>query len=325
MNHGSWDMPKKRLVSLSLLAGLIIFCGLYYTSHKEEFQLLRSISAQPIIILTSLELLMILGLGLQMKILTNHYNLGLSFMQCFGLARMTSLANLMFGFAAGASVKAVYLKRFHDLKYGSFIAAIGIGSIIKLMVGGLFATALLLTLEHPVNFLLFVAGGISASTLLFLGLAHRIPQGVFSFSNLISDLVKEWQRIRHDRTMILQLILLSIFLFIIYSLEIYFAFGAFGIEASFSVSGVITAFDNLAGAVKLIPGNVGIKETIFGIVSATYGIGINQGVHAAVLHRIIRAVVSLLVGSGFAYKLVSTGRKQTAVGQIDSIRSRIAG
>jgi hypothetical protein len=28
------------------------------------------------------------------------------------------------------------------------------------------------------------------------------------------------------------------------------------------------------------------------------------------LHRVIRAVVSLVVGSGFAYKLVSTERKE---------------
>ena len=303
-------MRKKRLLSFLLLAGLIILSGFYYMTHREEFQLLSSFSAPAISILVLLEILMILCLGLQMKILTNHYNLGLSFMQCFGLARMTSLANLMFGFAAGASVKAVYLKRFHDLKYGSFIAATGIASIIKLMIGGLFATALLLTLEEPANFLLLIAAAISASTLLFFGLAHKIPQRFFSFWSMIGDLVEEWRLIRHDRTMILQLVLLSIILFIVYSLEVYLAFGAFGIDASFAVSGVITAFDNLAGAVKLIPGNVGIKEAIFGMISVTYGIGINQGVHAAVLHRIVRAVVSLLVGSGFAYKLVSTERKQ---------------
>jgi uncharacterized protein (TIRG00374 family) len=301
---------RKRLLSYLLLAAIVIFAVVYYMNHREDFQLLSSFSTLAITVLVVLEVLMILCLGLQMKILTNHYDLGLTFMQCFRLARLTSMANLMFGFAAGASVKAVYLKRFHDLKYGSFIAAIGIASIIKLMIGGLFATVLLLTLEQPANFLLLLAAAISASTLLFLGLAHKIPQWAFSFCSVISDLVKEWRLIRHDRTMILQLVLLSIFLFIIYSLEIYFAFGAFGINASFSVSGVITAFDNLAGAVKLIPGNVGIKEAIFGMISATYGIGINQGVHAAVLHRVIRAVVSLLVGSGFAYKLVSTDRKQ---------------
>jgi uncharacterized membrane protein YbhN (UPF0104 family) len=303
-------MRKKRLLSLLLLAGLMIFSGVYYMTHRDEFQLLRSISAQPIIILTVLEVLMILSLGLQMKILTDHYNLGLTFVQCFGLARLTSMANLMFGFAAGASVKAVYLKRFHDLKYGSFIAAAGIAGIIKLMIGGLIATILLLTLDLTASFLLALAGGISAATVLFLGLAHRIPQRLFSFWSVINDLVNEWRLIRHDRKMILHLLCLSVLLFVIYSLEVYFAFEAFGISAPLSVSGVITAFDNFAGAVKLIPGNVGIKEAIFGVISTIYGIGINEGVHAAVLHRVIRAVVSLVVGSGFAYKLVSTERKE---------------
>ena len=288
----------------------MIFSGVYYMTHRDEFQLLRSISAQPIIILTVLEVLMILSLGLQMKILTDHYNLGLTFVQCFGLARLTSIANLMFGFAAGASVKAVYLKRFHDLKYGSFIAAAGIAGIIKLMIGGLIATILLLTLGLTAPFLLALAAGISAATVLFHGVAHRIPPRLFSFWSVINDLVNEWRLIRHDRKMILNLLCLSVLLFVIYSLEVYFAFAAFGISAPLSVSGVITAFDNFAGAVKLIPGNVGIKEAIFGVISTIYGIGINEGVHAAVLHRVVRAVVSLVVGSGFAYKLVRTERKE---------------
>jgi uncharacterized membrane protein YbhN (UPF0104 family) len=303
-------MRKKRLLSFLLLAGLIIFSGVYYVNHSEDFQLLRSISGQAIIILTFLEVLMILSLGLQMKLLTDHYKLGLTFVQCFGLARLTSMANLMFGFAAGASVKAVYLKRFHDLKYGSFVAAAGIAGIIKLMVAGLIATVLLLTLGITAGFLLLLAGTVLVATALFFGVAHRIPPRFFTFWSAISDLVSEWRLIRHDRRMILHLLCLSVLLFVIYSLEVYLAFEAFGITSSLSVSGVITAFDNFASAVKLIPGNVGVKEAIFGIVSTLYGIGVNEGVHAAVLHRVIRAVVSLVVGSGFAYKLVSTDHKQ---------------
>ena len=304
-------MGKKRVLSLLLLSAVVIFVVVYYTTHREDFELLTTLSAPAIIALVVLEVLMILCLGLQMKILTDHYGLGLTFMQCFGLARITSMANLMFGFAAGASAKAVYLKRFHNLKYGSFIAAIGIAGIIKLMIGGLFATVLLLKLGPTANFLLPIVAAISASTLLFLSLAHKMPQECFSFWSVINDLVTEWRLIRDDGKMILQLVLLSILLFVIYSLEIYFAFEAFGINAPFSVSGVITAFDNLAGAVKLIPGNVGIKEAIFGMISATYAIGINQGVHAAVLHRVVRTAVSVVVSAGFTYELVQRRQLKT--------------
>ena len=305
---------------------MVIFDVIYFMMHREDFQLLSSFSAPAITVLVLLEVLMILCFGLQMKMLTDHYDLGLTFAQCFGLARITSLANLMFGFAAGASVKAVYLKRSHNLKYSSFIAATGIAGIIKLMIGALFATVLLLMLGETASFLLALAAAISAATLLFLGLAHKIPQNFFSFWGVLNDIVTEWRPIRHDRKMILQLVLLSILLFIIYSLEIYFAFAAFGINASFSASAVITAFDNLAGAVKVIPGNVGIKEAIFAMISTIYGIGINEGVHAAVLHRVIRAAVSLVVGSGFAYKLVSTGpQAHNLAGRTENITSRIVG
>ena len=85
------------------------------------------------------------------------------------------------------------------------------------------------------------------------------------------------------------------------------------------------AFDNLAGAVKLIPGNVGIKEAIFGTISVVYGIGINQGVHAAVLHRVVRTAVSLVVGSGFAYQLIRRGQVGDAAEQPQKITSRVVG
>ncbi|MGB7947534.1 MAG: lysylphosphatidylglycerol synthase transmembrane domain-containing protein [Candidatus Binatia bacterium] len=295
-------------MSTLLFAAIVVFGIVYYATHKEDFHLMTSVSPLAVVVLLSLEAVHIVCLGVQVKLLTDHYNLGLTFFQWFGLARMTSLTNLMFGFGAGASVKGVYLKKFHDLKYSSFIAATGIAVIIKLLVGGLFALALLLFSGQATLFLLLIASAIVAGTLGFLLIGHKLPQGfLFSWSRL-SALVQEWRSIRANHKLIAKLVVLSVVLFAIYTLEIYFAFDAFASNASLAASGIIAVFDGLSGALKLIPGNLGVKEAVFATISVAYGLTVNEALHAALLHRVIRTAVSLVLAPGFVYPLIRQGQ-----------------
>jgi uncharacterized membrane protein YbhN (UPF0104 family) len=313
---------KNRTLSILLLAVVVVFDVVYFMTHRDDFQLLTRFSIEAVAALVLLEVLMIFCVGVQVKLLTDHYGLGLTFWQWFGLARMTSLTNLMFGFAAGTSVKAVYLKRFHNLKYGSFIAATGIAAIIKFLLGALLASGLLIAMGQAGTFLFATAVGIFGCTLVFFIFGHMIPQKYFRWWGPLHGLVEEWQSIRRNHKLVMQMALLSLLVFALYTFEIYLAFVAFGISAPFSVSAIISAFDSFAGALKLIPGNFGIKEAIFAAISAVYGIGVNEGVHAAVLHRVVRTVVSLVSGSGFVYQFVRWGTISSAAPVSEPVAGR---
>jgi uncharacterized membrane protein YbhN (UPF0104 family) len=293
----------RKFLSILLFAA-IVGCGAYYYSrHVEEFQLIYELSVWPILVLSIISLAQILFHGLQVKILTDHYELNLSFFQWLGLSRLTTLANLVLPPAGGASLKAVYLKRFHNLKYTSFLASTAIASIIRLVLVSVFAIILLFYSGGTAIDLVPVPGVVLICTLSFLLYGHRIPRSCIFYWEKLADLVKEWQSIRANHQVIRKLILLNCLLYAISSLGIYASFRAFSVNASLALSGVISALIILSNALKLIPANLGVKELVFVTIAGIYGISINEGLHAAALHRIIGAFFTLLLAPGFAYPM----------------------
>lgn len=302
-------MRIRKIVSILLFASIVGLGAFYYTRHREDFQLITTVSADAVVVLSLLKLALIFCYSLQLKILTDHYNLNLNFSQWFGLSRMTTFTNLLLPLGGGASIKAVYLKKFHNLQYNSFIASTAIASIIRLMITGLFAAALLLSVGRQDGmFLLAVSGAVFFGTLAFLLLVHRIKKHYFPSLGYLKTIIEEWQMIRADHKLIKRLILLNCLVFIISSLEIYVSFRVFSINASLVSSGVISAFTTFSGVLRLIPANLGIKEAVFVAISGIYGIGINEGLHAAVLHRIIGMVLTLVFAPLFAHNLLQKTR-----------------
>ena len=296
-------MGKRKMLSIILFAIIVGFGTFYYTRHVEDFHLITTITADAVVVLLILNLSLIFCHGFQVKILTDHYKLNLNFSQWFGLSRMTNFTNLLLPFAGGAFLKAFYLKKFHKLKYNSFIASTAIATIIRLMLISLFAVALALLSGRDSIFLIAAAGAAFTGTIAFLLIGHKIQGHYFSFWSNFANLAKEWQMIREDRKMIKELILLNCLIFAISSLGIYVSFKTFSVNVSLVSSGVISAFLILSRALKLMPANLGINEAVFVAISSIYGIGMNEGLHAAVLVRIIGTIWTLVFAPLFTYKL----------------------
>jgi len=302
--------PGDRIRLRKLLSVLIFFLitGIgvfYYNRHKEDFQLITTVSVSALVILFFLRLTLILCYGVQVKILTDHYNLDLGFPQWFGLSRLTNFTNLLLPLGGGTSVKAVYLKKFHNLRYSSFIASNAIGSMIKILVISLFSSILLFFLGGRSGMLLLtITGAVFTGTLTFLFLAHRIQRYLPRSLGYLKTIIEEWMLIRKDHKTIMKLILLNCFIFIIFSLEIYTAYRVFSIKVSPVPSGVIASFTMFSGVLHLVPAGLGVTEAVFLAISTVCSLGINAGLHAALLRRIIGTVLTLVFVPFFAHKLL---------------------
>ncbi|RJP68695.1 MAG: UPF0104 family protein [Candidatus Abyssobacteria bacterium SURF_17] len=296
-------MRWRRVVSLVLFVLLAAAGVLYYIRHEERFRLITAVSADAIVVLVLLKGALIVCFGYQVKVLTDHYGLNLSFSKWFGLSRMSTFLNLILPFGSGSSLKAVYLQKFHNLKFSSFIASGAIAGLIRVVITTFCAVLLLLSSGQPSTLLLLMAGGLFIGSLSFLLVGHRIDGRFFSFSNGLASLVNEWRPIRTDHAMIGKLVIINSLIFAISCLEVYYSFRAFSIDASLASSGVIAAVTTFTGAMKLVPANLGIKEAVFMALSGFYGTGVNEGLHAAALHRIIGTACTLLLAPGFAYPL----------------------
>ncbi len=298
----------KKWLSIVIFTIVIGLGALYYVKHREDFHLITSVSIYAVIAVSLLKIGQIIIHGLQVKILTDHFELGLKFSQWVGISRMHNFTSLFLPSAGATSLKAFYLKQTHHLGYSSFAASTALATILRLMLVAFFAVPLLLfsSLSNLSLISIPVAVLILTMSLFLFG---NIIGGSYLLSwQKLKNLMYEWQMIRKDHRMIIKLILLNCFLFSANSLSVYASFRAFSIGISVVLSGVICAFTMLSNAFRLVPANLGIREGIFMGVSALYGTGINEALHAAALGRVIEIACTLLLAPGFSYFLIRGSR-----------------
>jgi uncharacterized membrane protein YbhN (UPF0104 family) len=288
----------KKLFSAVFLIGIAAAGFIYYFKHREDFYLITSVSMSALVVISSLFIVISLCFGLQLKILMNHYNLDIGFLECYGLSRTSSFINLLLPFGGGASFKAVYLKKLLKLRYSSFIASMAIANIIKIMIFALAAVFLVMPLGGVLSAVSIVT---FSASLLFILLGHKLKKLDITSAGYAKKVIDEWQKIKKDRGTITKLVCLSLFVFAVTSLSVYLSFRAFSVDISVRAGGTIAAFTTITGLLNLVPGNLGIREALFIMISRAYGIELNESVHAAALGRLMQIIWTFILASFFRY------------------------
>jgi uncharacterized protein (TIRG00374 family) len=202
----------------------------------------------------------------------------------------------------GASFKAIYLKKFHNLNYSSYLASMGIVNIIHILVNSLVAMILLLFIGKRIALTLFAISSIFlAGTSYFLLFGHSRNSFGHKLPGYPKVIFEEWGKIRRDHATVVKLILLSFFILLLSTVTIYFSFRAFSVEASLRASGTIAAFTTITGLLNLVPGNLGIREAVIITIARIYGIEVNESIHAATLGRLIQTIWTFILASSFRY------------------------
>ncbi len=293
---------SKKIFSTLFLLGITAVGIIYYFNHREEFYLITNVSVSALAALSCIFILISLCYGLQLKILMDHYGMEIGFFQCYGISRASSLLNLFLPVGAGASFKAVYLKKLLKFRYSSFIASMGITTVIKIMLYALIALLLLLVSDGKINwFLIAVSGFVFSGSLLFLFLGHKLKRLDITSSGYMRKVVDEWQKIKGDRGTMKRLLMVGLILFLATGLNTYLSFRAFSVSISANASGTIAAFTTITGLLNLVPGNLGVREAIVILISESHGISVNEGVHAAALGRLLQIIWTIVLASFFRY------------------------
>ncbi len=295
----------KKVLSGIIFAIIVGAAAVYFFRHQEEFYLISSVSVAAIFILSVLTVIGSLAYAIRLKIVTDHYGLNLTLMDCFGISRAVTFIDMWLPFAGASSLKAVYLKKFHNLQYSSFIASMGIAQITRILVNSALAIILLVIASVRINVWLTTAvASIFICTLLFFLLAHRISKRFFRISWYLGTLMEEWGKIRRDHKTIKRLLALSLANFALGVFVVDESFRAFEISIPLAASGLISAFTAISGVINLVPGNLGIQEAVVVVASGMFGRSVNEGLHAAALMRIVRTIWTFALAPAFSPKLL---------------------
>jgi uncharacterized membrane protein YbhN (UPF0104 family) len=295
----------RKIISLSLFM-LLFGIGLaYLIHHKQELHFISQISLSDVAILSAIVIILSFCNGLQLKIITDHYDLNLTFSQWFGISRANALANLWLPLSGATPLKAMYLKQFHQMRISSFIAAMGVAQLLVIALNSGFAMMLLIFFGEGANVFLFATiGGIFLVALLFLLLIPNFSLNLFPSLRYLEDIRTEWREIRGDAKTIKNLVILNALIFCLRSFSIIVAFKAFSLDVSFATAGLIASLTTISGTLNLIPGNFGVGEALILAVSGMQGIGINEGLHVAALLRVIVSIWTFALAPLFSRGLL---------------------
>jgi len=296
-------MNRRKVLSTAVLALTLGFGAYYYARHGEDFRIITTVSAGAVALMVGIKLVGILCHGLQVKVLTDHYGIKLGFAGWFGLSRISTFTNMMLPLG-GAPLKAAYLKKMHGLNYGHFIVSNAAAIVIRLMVAAALASALAAAAGGSASaYLLAVSGAVFAGAAGFFLLGGAVGRKLSGSWARARDFTSEWSKVVSNRKTVARLFLLNLLAFFVSVAEVHLSFRAFGLDASVVSSGIIASFCTFTNALKLTPGNLGPRELIFISLSDAFGTGVNGGLHAVALNRLIGVAMTLLMAPGFAWSL----------------------
>ncbi len=297
----------KRIIAI--LAWVIVLTALitYLISHFEDLKKLLHLSISNIITLVFLFIITQLLNGLRIMLFIGKVGIRLNIWECFSVANVNTMINYL-PFKGGLFATAIYLKNTHALSYTNF-ASITIASHIVQLLTVTFVTTFLIAIYSLLTgvflvklfyifCLLFV--GILLATLLFKGFIKNIVNA--SRWQKIQKVINGLNIIISDRRLLLKLVLINFLAILVMSVRFAISFKIVSYDAPLILSFLAGQVKIIAVLLGIIPSGLGIAELFAGGVSEMMHAGVDMGVYAASVDRVISVLTLIFVGSiSFVY------------------------
>ncbi len=296
---------------------LILALFLWSTvSHWHEFAQIATVGYSGLFFVSFLFLFSRVCVVFSLLAITKHLGTRLSFYEAFQIDMATSFLNYIFS-KSGLFVRAVYLNKKHSFSYSNYSSLFIAMSLLQLFscgcLGILFSLFLLGGNEGSVSiisffFLLLCLFCIALTLIpqfiskLFLRKESWLAANVLRILSACEILFKA-------RKLLLILVLWTILGTLIIGLRLYVCYWLLGYNASWVAVFIMAMAAIASRAVSVVPGGIGIREFVIGIVGVGLGDNFEVGVVAATLDRIGVLIVVGLLGSISTLNLYSKTMK----------------
>ena len=134
--------------------------------------------------------------------------------------------------------------------------------------------------------------GVSLVTF-FVKFKTKSPSKIIQF---IQQTQTGWINIRQNRQILWNSTLFHIISLVLIALQFKIAFIELDIDINFFIIILLTIFTNIIKIASLLPGNLGIRESISGFVTASYNISFGVGLLASIITRVVSMFWIFLFG-----------------------------
>lgn len=315
----------KTLVSTALFLVLVGLLVWYVHTHWDEMSRLLSLSPLTVAELLALGLCSLVINCLYHLAILRTYGLKLTLTDWMGVVCVSNSIAFVLPMRADLLFSAAYYKRVKGLAYTRSIAmgagniVFGVGfSLVQIFIA-LLCMGLIDGLWPPLLWGLLAAGSACLGVFLFLSL--RAESGLrarLEKHRLVADVIRGFNALLRNRRLLWDLLWCLMAGNLTHLLTSMVCFQAVGMPVTLYEALFFSSVGWLAGIVAIVPGNLGLKESVMGVATLAVGALFSEGVAVSLLDRATMMVVYLFMGAVFAlpvWRRFNRGQAAAAVGE----------
>lgn len=222
------------------------------------------------------------------------------------IAILSAIGNYFGPLLGGTSIRAIHLKKTHNLSYSNFTSTLMGYYLILFLANSSLALISLLFIEKnsQTNFLMIFFGGIFVflCTIAFIRLPEktklkRLQNNKLGkrFVDTIYEIETGWDVLLKNKRLLIKLGFLAILSLLVAFFVTVVEFRAFDISVGLAELWLYTAIVAMTILISLTPGAIGIREAILLVLSSSVGITGDQVIQIAVVDRGVTFIVLLIL------------------------------
>ena len=309
----------KKILSMALFVALLGLLSWYVVAHWEEMRKLLALSPDVIVALLALGVVSCVVNSLYHLAILRTYGLELTLVDWMGVVCVSNAMAYVLPMRADLVFTAAYYKRVRGLAYTKSIS-MGAGNVVFGVGFSLLQIAVALLCMGWIDGtwppLLWALTGVgTAGLLFFLWLSLKAESRLrarLEKHRLVADVIVGFNALLRNRKLLWQLLACLIASNLAHLLTNVVCFRAVGVPVTLYEALFYSSVGWLASVVAIVPGNIGLKESVMGVATLALGALFSEGVAASLLDRVTMMIVYIAMGLVFAFPVWRRFNRGTA-------------
>ena len=274
------DFIKRNFQKLLGLIVVIVFI-VYFFFNIESFKPLLYVKPLYLFLVAACYGIIMFTNGLFIKYVIEPFNKNISTREATRVSLLSSIGNFFASSGAGLGVRAVYLKKKHDLRYQDYMSTVYGNYLLIFICNALFALAGLLFVKHKVG-AAYIGLSLLFTSMLLVSIALcfvRIPASTKKRKNILHkvlfilhEMTTGWSRIVKNKRLLIHLNIVIIAQIVLSFCIAWLELHALSIQIGWAETMLLSILGSMSIFVSLTPANIGVKELIFIFTATTIGL-----------------------------------------------------
>lgn len=301
----------KKIILIVVVAGVLV----YLYNNQDLLFVYKRIGWLDAFYLTLATWGSFLMLAYQFMYFMRIFDIQLRFREYFGLTVVNTMFSYFVPARGGLIARAFYLNKVHDFPYSKYLAFTGgayfLNISVSVFVSLIVQLCIWLLTGQVYKKLVLVCVGLGGGLLVFIILLNSIDIKRFvgrktKITRIIASVLDGIDILTKNKKNIFYASINYVGLILFFSLRLYVAFLALGVDISMLHVALIQSLVALSLVLSVTPGNIGIKEGIIGLIGSSMGYEIEVLMASAALDRAFALLFTFAFGTIYSKLLIGS-------------------